>query len=72
MSSLPTLWWSLGGPWAERPLGVYVLIYLLFGSIYPTCAYLSSGSGPRSSWDWQPRGRRLGCRGNASLLGTSI
>lgn len=56
MSSLSTVPWSPGGPRAQRPLGESVLIYLLFGSIYPpTCADLSSGSGPGSSRDWQPR-----------------
>ena len=56
MSSLSTVPWSPGGPRAQRPLGESVLIYLLFDSIYPpTCADLSSGSGPGSSRDWQPR-----------------
>lgn len=61
-----------GGPGAQRPLGEYVLIYLLFRGIYPTCADLSPGSGPGSSQDRQPRARRPGYHSNTSLLGTSI
>lgn len=54
MNHLPTLQGSLGGPWAERPLGVSVLTDWLCGAFAARPQEPPMGSGPWSSRDGQP------------------
>lgn len=72
MNHLPILQGSLGGPWAERPLGVSVLTGWLCVAFVARPREPPMGSGPWSSRDGQPPCPQAWSPGQHPLLGTSI